>query len=523
MTIDKLQNGSDIRGVAMPGIEGQTPNLGPAETFALTWGFIDWLKETSGKEDQELKLALARDPRLSGEDLSAYIERAAVARGVKVCAAGLGSTPAVFYATLEESFACDGGIMITASHLPWNRNGFKYFGPKGGLDKSDISDIIQRAKALMGADDFEEKLGSASKEGASSKGEGLIARVNLMDKYAEKLRKDICRAIGGGTDPKDSPLKGLHIVVDAGNGGGGFFATEVLQTLGADISGSQFLEPDGRFPNHSPNPENPEAMAALSHAVLDHNADLGLIFDTDVDRVGAVDDCGGDISRNAIIALAAAMIAEEHRGTTIVTDSVTSDELTVFLQEELGMKHFRYKRGYRNVINKAIELNEGGIDCQLAIETSGHGAYKENYFLDDGAYLATKIVANAARLAKQGKKIGQLIEGLDHPLEAAEARLPIDPAVELADYGDRLIKDLKEWVVENEVGQVVEPNYEGVRISFHNPAGWCLLRKSLHDPIMPLNIESTNQGGVARIAGLLLEFFESYPEVETSKLKDLRI
>ncbi|MDY3295659.1 MAG: hypothetical protein SOX40_07270, partial [Bacteroidaceae bacterium] len=82
----------------------------------------------------------------------------------------------------------------------------------------------------------------------------------------------------------------------------------------------------------------------------------------------------------------------------VVTDSITSNQLTEFLEKCLGLKHLRFKRGYRNVINKAIELNNSGIDSQLAIETSGHGAFKENYFLDDGAYLATKIVIKAARL-----------------------------------------------------------------------------------------------------------------------------
>ena len=100
--------------------------------------------------------------------------------------------------------------------------------------------------------------------------------------------------------------------------------------------------------------------------------------------------------------MAAALIAVEHPGTTVVTDSITSDELTVYLEDCLGLKHLRFKRGYKNVINKSIALNKEGINSQLAIETSGHAAYKENYFLDDGAYLATKIVIKAARLAQKG-------------------------------------------------------------------------------------------------------------------------
>ena len=183
-------------------------------------------------------------------------------------------------------------------------------------------------------------------------------------------------------------------------GAGGFYEAKVLAPLGADTTGSIYLEPDGMFPNHEPNPENKKAMEAVSNAVVENRADLGLIFDTDVDRSSAVDSSGREISRNAIVAMAAALIAADHPGTTVVTDSITSDQLTDYLQDCLGLKHLRYKRGYRNVINKAAELNDSDVDCQLAIETSGHAAYKENYFLDDGAFLATKIVIKMAQLKK---------------------------------------------------------------------------------------------------------------------------
>ena len=137
-------------------------------------------------------------------------------------------------------------------------------------------------------------------------------------------------------------------------------------------------------------------MASICQRVKESSSDLGLIFDTDVDRSSAVDENGKEISRNGIVAMAAALIADEYPKTTVVTDSITSRQLTEFLEDDLHLSHLRFKRGYKNVINKAKELNDAGTDCQLAIETSGHAAYKENYFLDDGAYLAVKIVIRAA-------------------------------------------------------------------------------------------------------------------------------
>ena len=264
----------------------------------------------------------------------------------------------------------------------------------------------------------------------------------------------------------------MRITVDAGNGAGGFYARQVLEPLGADISSSQFLDPDGMFLNHAPNPEDKEAMASVAMRTLTSSSDLGLIFDTDVDRSAAVDHRGREIARNGIVAMAAALVAEEHPGTTVVTDSITSRQLTEFLEKDLGLRHLRFKRGYRNVINKAVELNEAGTDCQLAIETSGHAALKENYFLDDGAYLATKIVIRAARLKAEGKTLSSLIEQLEDPAEEKEIRIPSPRRLQR--YGDKVLEDLKQYAEQTEGLSLEEPNYEGVRINFGRP-GWCLL------------------------------------------------
>ena len=135
-------------------------------------------------------------------------------------------------------------------------------------------------------------------------------------------------------------------MVDAGNGAGGFYARDVLAPLGADVSGSQFLEPDGMFPNHIPNPENEEAMASICGAVGKAQADLGVIFDTDVDRGGAVDARGQEINRNRLVALASAHCpGRQSRAATVVTDSITSDGLKDYLENTLGGHHHRFKRG----------------------------------------------------------------------------------------------------------------------------------------------------------------------------------
>ena len=284
---------------------------------------------------------------------------------------------------------------------------------------------------------------------------------------------------------------------------------------------SQFLAPDGSFPNHAPNPEDKKAMAAICAQVKACGSDLGLIFDTDVDRSSAVDEQGREISRNGIVAMAAALIADTHPGTTVVTDSITSNQLTVFLEETLGLTHLRFKRGYKNVINKSRELCESGVDSQLAIETSGHAAYQENYFLDDGAYLATKIVIKAAQLFRQGRGISSLISELEMPAESIELRFPIT-AADFSAYGDQVLRDLEILASSGQMkdASLVTPNYEGVRIHFTKPSckGWLLLRKSLHDPIMPLNIESDVAGGTDEIRRMLKPLLAGYEELDSSQL-----
>ena len=337
-----------------------------------------------------------------------------------------------------------------------------------------------------------------------------------MSKYCDHL----CDIIKKGVNAEDydHPLKGFKIVVDAGNGVGGFYADKVLEKLGADTKGSRYLDPDGMFPNHVPNPENKQAMESICQAVLESKADLGVIFDTDVDRGGAVDKSGNEINRNRLVALASAIALEGNEGGTIVTDSITSSGLKEFIEKDLGGKHYRYRRGYKNVIDKGLELNEQGINCPLAIETSGHAAMRENYFLDDGAYLCTKIIIKMAQLNKEGKSIEVLTANLKEPVEETEIRFTITQK-DFRPVGEKIIDDLMAYAEKTEGWNLADDNREGVRVSFDkdNGNGWFLLRLSVHDPIMPLNIESDSIGGVEIIKEKVMSFLKTTTGLDLGK------
>ncbi len=487
----QFKSGTDIRGVACEGVAGQNVNLTDEVIVKMADGFVLWLSEKVGKAPETLKISVGRDSRITGPHIMELSTARFAAAGAQVLRCGLASTPSMFMTTVD--LGCDGALQITASHHPYNRNGLKFFTREGGLEGSDIEAILEYAQ---------NDAHPAAKDG------GSITDVDYMTDYAKGLCDKIKKEVNA--DDYEHPLKGFHIVVDAGNGAGGFYADKVLAVLGADTEGSRYLEPDGMFPNHVPNPEDATAMASICEAVRENNADLGVIFDTDVDRGGAVDSKGNEINRNRLVAVAAAIALEGNDGGTVVTDSITSSGLKEFIETNLGGRHYRYRRGYKNVIDKALELNAQGVNCPLAIETSGHAAMRENYFLDDGAYLCTKIIIKAAQMRKEGKELDALTADLKEPLESVEVRFQITEP-DFRACGEKIIADLTAYAEAQDGWQVADDNREGVRVSFdkENGDGWFLLRLSVHDPIMPLNIESDSKGGTDVIYQKLYAFLQT--------------
>ena len=508
--IRRLQNGNDVRGAAIAaGKEERT--LTPGIVSVIAHGFEKWLAEETGKNASDLRIGIGHDSRLTGEELKNASFRGLLHAQLYDC--GLISTPAMFQSTLLPASDFDGAVMLTASHLPFNRNGMKFFTKKGSPSHDEMTAILDRACEVAG------KYGEEDKEELirirqMPESENKPVCIDMTGIYSGHMKELIRKEVNSAD--YDHPLAGLHIVVDAGNGAAGFFATDILSPLGADISGSICLEPDGTFPVHIPNPENPDAMAAVSAAVRDAAADLGVIFDCDGDRGAVVFADGTPVNRNSLIALLGVIVSETAPGSTIVTDSVTSDELAVFL-ENLGLRHFRYRRGYKNVIDKGIELNEEGQRCELAIETSGHGAFKENHFSDDGAYIAVKIICRMARLAAEGRRIESLIEDLKVPAESIEVRFAIKDE-DFRKTGEQALADLKPYVGTIPGAGIVEPNYEGIRVAFSGEEvkGWLLLRMSLHDPQLAMNVEADRPGGTDLILSYMEPFFSAHPGIVRS-------
>lgn len=494
----KLKSGSDVRGVAV----GDGAALTPRVAACLGMAFARYVAEKKGKPVGQVVIALGRDSRISGPELLRGAAEGVSKAGASVMDFGMCTTPAMYMSIITPGFQPDGAVMITASHHPSDKNGMKFFMEQGGLEGEEVGLLLKAASQL-------------EPDGVSFA--GSITEKAFLPTYMELLAARIRKGLE--TDLA-KPLLGLHVVVDAGNGAGGFYA-ELLESLGAWIEGSQFLEPDGRFPNHIPNPENAEAMASISAAVKLAGADMGVIFDADCDRAAVVDADGREINRNRLIALISAILLDEKPGQTIVTDSVTSSGLKKFIGD-WGGEHYRYKRGYRNVIDEAIRLNNEGVSCPLAIETSGHAALRENHFLDDGMYLVTVLIVRAMRLKQQGATLGSLIADLQEPVESAEIRLSIT-AEDFREAGKKAIQLVLDYANAAEHWHIAPDNREGVRISFDLEGGmdngWFLLRLSVHDPVLPLNVESDVPGGVKAMLGSLLTVLRDVEGIDLTPLR----
>lgn len=340
------------------------------------------------KEAETMTICVGRDPRVHGEALADALCRGLEsAKGVKVIYTGLASTPSMFQ--FCRAGKCDGSVMVTASHLPEDRNGFKFCKPSGGLTKKDINILAESA-----ASNAREWYDIGITPPTSGTGAVFCSSwVNFMPHYASTLRDAIIREASSSsattTDPFSKTLSGLRIVLNAGNGSGYFF-NEILKDLGADVSHSMNLTPDGTFPADSgvPNPEYKAMIDAATNVCREVNADIGIMLDTDADRCGFIIPRDGDdegttmfeaLNRNRLIALLSVIFQSSSPGCSVVTDSVTSEGLTKFLEEDLGLVHVRYLKGYANVIEKVKEITDSGkAVTEMAIETSGHCAMKEN-------------------------------------------------------------------------------------------------------------------------------------------------
>lgn len=526
-TLQHLTQGSDIRGrfidhrrlgnlasiaheIGKHQASVTQPPLTPLAAYCIGAALGEMIQQDD--DETETVVLVGQDPRLHGMRLADALARGLESNAhVKCRYTGLATTPGcAALCHLKPEIAVS--IMVTASHLPADRNGFKISTREGFLTKPQLAELGLRAQQVCNRIYNDGQIPPTSGEQAVMCSEW----VDYMPIYAESLQKAILREVGRAGNNEEQPLKGLKIGLNTGNGAGGFFAS-VLQDLGADVVGLH-LAPDGSFPNAVPNPEYSPMIEETMRLCNEHEVDLGIMLDTDADRCGFV--VPGKIqyealNRNRLIALLGVLFAEQTPGAAFVTDSVTSEGLARFLTDKLGLEHIRYVKGYINVINKAKELVEAGTDVQVAIETSGHCAMRENHFLDDGTYTAVKVVSLLAKIKQKGLGLLDLIADLEELDEVAELRLELkDESLETMhstfDFCALEIERACEgkWTLDT-------ANLEGIRVKVGQ--GFFMVRKSLHDPIISLQIEATSREEARQdIVEPILKLFETEKAISST-------
>ncbi|NLG23959.1 MAG: phosphomannomutase/phosphoglucomutase [Clostridiales bacterium] len=454
-----LKSGSDILGAA----EGAGAALTVEAAERIGYSFALWLAEREGKPADQLAISVGRDARPSGAQLASAFIHGLTAADADVIDCGLCAAPAALWLAADGSGAADGAAMVTAGQHPSNLNGLKLLARSGGPTGDDLTAILECA-------------------GRTEPPVRLVTRADAMAEYQARLTDMVARRMGTA----DRPLDGAAVAIEA-EGVGSFFA-DLLAGLGARVAS----------PNDLGAPSLADAVPAMG-------ADLGVRLGGDCARAALLDEKGAPLSGNRLIALVSAMLLAERPGLTIVTDSVTSSGLSRFIAEWGGV-HYRYKRGYMNVIDEARRLVDEGIDCALAMETGGHAAFRDNAFLDDGVYLAATLLCEALARRRRGERLLSLLDGLREPVERAELRLPLT-APDAKGAAQSVIESVLSHTLDNAAWHLANDNREGVRISFDLDGGvdngWFMIRLSLSGAVMPLTAESDVPGGVRQMLGQL--------------------
>jgi len=432
----------DIRGIA--GTE-----ITESIAYQLGLGYAALLPDNETRP-----VIIGRDVRLSGPSLMAAVIEGVLDGGRDVVDIGMGPTPLAYYGVYHLDGA--GCIQITASHNPGNYNGFKMMQDRESLHGEDI----QRLKSLM--------LSSPAK--ASRRGK--IRETHIHDDYKAFVTSDC------------TLTRPLTVVIDAGNGPSGVIAAPVYRALGCEVI-ELYCEPDGTFPNHHPDPTVAENMQDISRTVVEHDADLGIAFDGDGDRIGVVDEQGHIIYGDMLLLLLSRHLLKEHPGATIISEVKCSQHMYADIAAH-GGNPIMWRTGHSPI--KAKMKETGAL---LAGEMSGHMFFADRFFgFDDAVYAGARIMQ---AVASQSHSISSMLADVPHSVTTPEIRV---------DCPDNRKFDLVEEAKAHFSGLGYEIiSVDGMRLVFDD--GWALLRASNTQPSLVLRFEAPDESRMVEMRELV--------------------
>jgi phosphomannomutase/phosphoglucomutase len=426
----------DIRGIAGQDLdEPAVEVLGRAMgTFFLGRGQSD--------------VAVGRDVRLSSPGFARALLRGLASTGCDVADLGVVPTPLLYFSVFHGHLPA--GVMVTGSHNPPEHNGFKMMSGEETLYGKTIQALYEIVR-----------------KGVFPRGQGRVRTVDVVGDYADYVTGNVRFA---------RPVK---VVIDAGNGTGGAVAVPLLRRMGADVV-ELFCEPDGRFPNHHPDPTLPEAMSALIAKVLETGAELGIGYDGDADRIGVVDDAGRILWGDQLLVIFARDILPGRPGAAVISEVKASKVLYAEI-ERLGGKPIMWRTGHSLIKKKIKEEN-----APLAGEMSGHIFFNDRWFgFDDAIYASARLIEI---LARSKDRLSAMMAGLPKTYATPEIRI----------YASDEVK----FKIVEEVRRALASRYpvidiDGVRAVF--PRGWGLVRASNTQAVIVLRFEADTEADLAAI------------------------
>ena len=420
----------DIRGIA----DVDLPNDG---VRVLGQALGTYMQRKAGR-----KVSLGRDVRLSGPRLHGALLEGLIASGCEVTDVGVVPTPLLYYSVYN--LKTDGAVMITGSHNPAEYNGFKSVCGGAAIFGQKIQEIL----GLIQAGDL-------------MTGAGLVKTAEVITPYVDEIAAQF------------NWKRRIKVVVDSGNGAGGPAMHRLLERLNCDAV-ELFFEQDGRFPNHHPDPTVEENLEHLKEAVHKHGADLGIAFDGDADRIGAVDEQGRVIWGDYLLLIFAREILTRKPGSTFIGEVKCSQVLYDEI-ERLGGHAIMYRTGHSLIKAKMKEVH-----AELAGEMSGHLFFQDRFYgFDDALYSACRLMEI---VANSGKPLSAQIDGLPAMVSTPEMRVDCPDEVKF-DVIERVVQHFKDSKY-----KVVD--VDGVRVIFDK--GWGLARASNTQPVLVMRFEAEN-------------------------------
>ncbi len=408
------------------------------------------------------RIVVGQDVRLTSPRIAGALSRGLNAAGIDVVRIGTVPTPAVYFAIHQWNM--DGGVSVTGSHNPIEFNGFKMNLGTASIFGTDIRELRQIAES-----------------GRFESGAGTSEDRDIRPEYNAILREKL------------SIPKPLHVVIDAGNGCGGPFGPALFRDLGCRVE-ELYTEPDGRFPNHLPDPTVPALIKDLIARVKSSGADIGIGYDGDADRVGLVDNTGRVVWGDQLLALSAADLLSRKPGSKVIFEVKCSQAVADWITKHGGTP-ILWKTGHSLI--KAKMKEEGAL---LAGEMSGHMFFAEDWYgFDDALYASARI---AGFVAGSGKSLAELVDELPHYESTPEMRFECE---------DRKKFDVVKEVIEHfrKTREVID--VDGARVLFGD--GWGLVRASNTQPVLVVRFEARTPERLQAIQSEVLDYLKSFPAV----------